>query len=1263
MSEFPVKHISIRVPWHDNKWDGTVCREPALNTSCLKLINIADSKNETLEESRKGECIQDFNSSDLPPCVKERGTFMAPFSFTRFHDHPYTKNSNDSHSHFKPTPLNFPAYGAAALPFRWMNKKFVFGDDNNRGFVKDFPLEGVDEQVEPTFEKFTTNWLQDYRNHRSLLDCFWNHVRPEESLVFFYAKQVPLVEDVGKRVIVGVGRVKSIGALTEYDYDGNPDGKIRSLLWERMVVHSIRPDMVDGFLMPYHEALESSEDGIAFDPAEAVAYAPEDRFDEFSYATEHVSHDAAISALLSCRAGLLKSSELFNFDSSKQERWIDNELGRLWQKRGPFPGFGSILSAAGVAMGNFIGQVLSDRVGENGSVWDEWDQTLNDPESFLPKELSRHIDSTIARSWQVMSAERRSFLELLSRIDLSLGQANIITTPETRKEYGIEITDASLILNPYLLYEATRLTTSPIDIDRVDRGIFPTGFVREKFPIPEPAHVKTAVDSRRLRALCIRELERATNLGHTLLSRESIITNLRKGDAERGEESLNVTGDLLAVAEESFADEIKVVEMADGSPAYQLGRYASAGDLVRSTVLKRFDAERHQIEADWSALIANKLGALPIDDDERVREEQARTEKAAALKEIAESRLSVLIGPAGTGKTTLLSILCRHTNITDQGVVLLAPTGKARVRMEAMARENGVENFKAFTLAQFLNRSGRYDGTTGRYLLTGKEGTMEGRTVIVDECSMLTEEMMAALIEALKGVHRLILVGDPRQLPPIGAGRPFVDIIAQLTPTNIDQAFPRVGKSYAELTVPRRTKGGERDDLQLASWFGDITTAPGEDQVFEILSGKREGNHIRFVQWETPDELERLIPEVLSRELDFDASLEEWQAFATSLGAVLDNGGSAWFNVEWGDRPSAGKAAEAWQILCPVRQKPWGVDTLNKFIHRRYKSGTLDQARMQVYANQRKIPKPMGDDQLVYGDKVMNNRNSSVYKKKIYPEPAETYGYLANGEIGTVVGHRKTKNRNWAPNEMEIEFSTQPGRVFKFNNSDFSDERGASLDLAYALTVHKAQGSEFEIVFLVLPKSPLMLTRELIYTALTRQRKKVIVLHQGSATDLQKLSAEEYSSTKARLTNLFAAPTPIKVGKRFLERNLIHITVRGEAVRSKSEVIIANLLHAKNVHYGYETPLEIGGVTKYPDFTIEDDDTGISYYWEHCGMLSDPGYRARWAEKQEWYRENGILPAEEGGGPNGTLIITEETLASGFSSQKVDEMISTVLKS
>ena len=81
-------------------------------------------------------------------------------------------------------------------------------------------------------------------------------------------------------------------------------GKIRSLLWERMVTHSIRPEFKDGFLLPYQQALENSDEGRVFDPAEVVAFAPENRFTEFSYATEHVSHDAAIESLVSCRAAL-----------------------------------------------------------------------------------------------------------------------------------------------------------------------------------------------------------------------------------------------------------------------------------------------------------------------------------------------------------------------------------------------------------------------------------------------------------------------------------------------------------------------------------------------------------------------------------------------------------------------------------------------------------------------------------------------------------------------------------------------------------------------------------------------------------------------------------------------------------------------------------------------------------------------------------------------------------------------------------------------
>jgi ATP-dependent exoDNAse (exonuclease V) alpha subunit len=600
-------------------------------------------------------------------------------------------------------------------------------------------------------------------------------------------------------------------------------------------------------------------------------------------------------------------------------------------------------------------------------------------------------------------------------------------------------------------------------------------------------------------------------------------------------------------------------------------------------------------------------------------------------------------------------VLCQHPQISSGSILLLAPTGKARVRMEEVARKAGTGNFQARTLAQHLSSSGRYDGEVQRYLLNNEPAEKVARTVIVDECSMLTEDMLAALLQSLAGVHRLIFVGDPRQLPPIGAGRPFVDIVSHLTPENIESIFPRVAKGFAELTIPRRQGAGERDDLQLASWFGGGMSGPGDDQVFEILAGKRKSDTIRFIRWETPDELERAIPEVLAEHLGFDSSIDEPKAFARATGAVLDDKGNAWFNAQWGDRAGSGKAADAWQILTPVRQKAWGVELLNRLIHLHYKGQQVEWAKRQKPWD-RKIPPPMGEQQIIYGDKVINNRNWSVPKGRMFPKPAER-GYLANGEIGVVVGHRRTKKRDWKPENLEIEFSSQLGTNFTYYPSDFGEEGDAALELAYALTIHKAQGSEFEIVFLVLPRSPLMLSRELLYTALTRQRRKVVVLHQGDATELQRLSAEYHSLTATRLTNLFRAPKPVQVRglkDRFLEERLIHITTRGDAVRSKSEVIIANMLHAKGINYLYEEALKLDGVTKYPDFTIEDDNTGITYYWEHCGMLHDPGYRSRWEEKNRWYAEQGIT---EQGGTNGKLIVTRDQANGGFDASAVAAII------
>lgn len=207
---------------------------------------------------------------------------------------------------------------------------------------------------------------------------------------------------------------------------------------------------------------------------------------------------------------------------------------------------------------------------------------------------------------------------------------------------------------------------------------------------------------------------------------------------------------------------------------------------------------------------------------------------------------------------------------------------------------------------------------------------------------------------------------------------------------------------------------------------------------------------------------------------------------------------------------------------------------------------------------------------------------------------------------------------------------------YDFSSKDFAEEGNAILELAYALTVHMSQGSEFGTVILVLPNPCRLLSRELLYTALTRQKDRVVILHQGPRTELRKYSSDDRSETARRLTNLFKAPSLVEIDGRFFEEHLIHRTARGEMVRSKSEVMIANALAAKDMDYAYERPLTVDGVTKYPDFTIEDMESGVTFYWKHCGMLHVPSYRRQWEDKLAWYEVHDIRTRDDGGGTQGT---------------------------
>src|SRR5205823_11961968 len=158
--------------------------------------------------------------------------------------------------------------------------------------------------------KKNSTWVLHPDNQRACLQAFWSAIRPERSLVLFYAKQVPFAE-TAERVVVGIGRVKPLGPLREYrKVDPEAFG---AWVWERSVMHSIRPEMEDGFVLPYQRLLRLLEEDPSTDLTPFLALAPNDtpaRRGEFSYVAEHVSAEGAIRALQACHEAILRLREI-----------------------------------------------------------------------------------------------------------------------------------------------------------------------------------------------------------------------------------------------------------------------------------------------------------------------------------------------------------------------------------------------------------------------------------------------------------------------------------------------------------------------------------------------------------------------------------------------------------------------------------------------------------------------------------------------------------------------------------------------------------------------------------------------------------------------------------------------------------------------------------------------------------------------------------------------------------------------------------------
>ena len=1230
-----MRHLTIRVAWHDNQWNGAICRAPSHNYNCMAIARIRDSRQDAREDAQAGRAWGALPERELPPCMEESGGFMNAGEWTRTFQHAYqnSPNARATHGDLRTTRVRVAPYTTFAVPYGWMLA------ENQRRIEDESPKPLPADEQPP----FPSTWVFGRARQEALAQRFFGRLTPEQSLVFFYCKEGQPLGDRISRLVVGVGRIVSVGVQRYYDSDSDQTYP----LWHREIHHSIRPEDVDGFLLPYHDYLaptgDAKEDARRRALLEEIAVAVDPIYQPaFSFTAEHAAPDAALATLARCvqAVRLIRAHGIAKGPWDLREQWLNDQIALVWRDRGAFPGLGSVLQAFGLRVGTTLALELAERnlIAPDEHPWPILDAILrgevNAPSSYAP-----YLEP-LRQVWSALPDERRTLLQLLARFDLTPEQARHWYDPVQRRQATAPfITDGEILANPYRIAEVDLGDdeTPPVAVEVIDRGIFPLDSIRSQFPLPTPTTIADPHDVRRVRAALVDVLRKAATEGDTLLGADETLDRLSRMPLAR---PCVVGIDWLTAYRTELAEEIALVapplDEGAGSVNYtlQLNNLRAHEDRVRKILAARTSASLPSLDADWRTYLLTTIGAAF--DPANERHQEALAEQEIALRHVTTHKLSVLTGRAGTGKTAVMGALLRCPAVRDEGVLLLAPTGKARVKL---ARSAG-PHAHAHTIAQFLYSLRRYDGVRQRPLFEGKKHKRE-RTVVIDECSMLTLEDLAAVLDALDLAHvqRLILVGDPNQLPPIGAGRPFADLVAYLDAQRnaghgaqgmqgmqgMQGDAPGPGAALARLIVEvrARTTGGVSDARRLAAWFASEPQPVDADRVLGEIGEGTALNDLDICMWQTPDELRQRMLDKMRQYMSLRNGADV-VGFNRALG--MDEHGEVALDAPDG--------VEHFQILSPTRMQPHGTADLNRWLQRQFRRSEQRQSRQTAGVF-------LGRDEIVHRDKVIQTRNQLV---ELYDHTRQrpAKGYLANGEIGVVASVQRPV--------LNVVFAGRPMVSVGYSAHLYS-ETEPPLELAYALTVHKAQGSEFDIVFVVVPEKTALLSRELLYTALTRARTQLVLFIQGkNATQLYEYSMPAASETARRNTNLFTASIRAPAIRRLYAEHLIHRTRSGRLVRSKSELVIANILEDLGLPYEYERVLQ--GLHapgwRYPDFTFVTP-AGDVIIWEHLGMLALPAYAQGWERKQAWYAANGYSEGR-------TLFTTADDEQGGLDSTVVEQV-------
>ncbi len=526
-------------------------------------------------------------------------------------------------------------------------------------------------------------------------------------------------------------------------------------------------------------------------------------------------------------------------------------------------------------------------------------------------------------------------------------------------------------------------------------------------------------DPQRIEAAVLFELTHNLNNGHTFLPRRKLLPATAaliglEDDAALVEEGLEALLERGEVEQEEVA----------GEQACYL-------------------AELHADECYVAFRLAEMAGReyLPPNDLDKlirsIQREQHITyapQQRQAVELAARSQVMLLTGGPGTGKTTSLQGVLALFEAMGLETALAAPTGRAAKRLGDLC---GTE---ASTVHRLLETT--FDNRTGRLVFTHDESDpLACDAVIVDEASMVDITLMHALLAALRSDCRLVLVGDPDQLPSVGPGSVLSDLLRSgVVPT---VRLTEIFRQAAESAIILNAHGVNRGELPLLK--------NGKSDFFFL----RRTDGVRAVD---------TIVDLVARRLPVNMGIPVSEI----------------------------------QVLSPTRKHATGTSALNRALQNAV-NPAIDGKGERRY----------GETVFRQGDRVMQVKNN--YDILWRTPGGENSGMgIWNGDIGQIIALDPKADM------VTVDFD---GRV-----AEYTPDLLGELELAYAVTVHKAQGSEYRAVVLAaLDGAPMLLTRGVLYTAITRAKELFIAV--GDEHKIEQMVANNrqqrrYSGLRARLAAL-----------------------------------------------------------------------------------------------------------------------------------------------